>query len=471
MRTSHLVLGVTAAVLLIGGGATYALMSPTTWEREATAAIKGGDYEDAVKIAKRGLVEKPGNRRLQGIFLAAETLGAGKEAAFSIDAPERCMAYFNTVDVLSKNNAIWVNGAERGKAVEEAQKKLRDARQGLASEGLTIESLADLKPIAETGAKFLLSLGLDTEKKEVQLASLSAGKVLLLLDDKDGAKELIRACERGTGISSDERTRALGLLGVKYPAALKKIAFDSTHVLYGEARMALATVLWNIPEFMEKLPTYEPARITPNVSDTFRNDIANLSSAPNWRALLSSSDGIAAFKVWPFATTGWLSESGKALGSADFGWSVPYLQAGGRRGIGAVAMIRKTKVEVVPLAALLPVEDPLKDSAFAGLGTPKFKMDGSEQTIAVWIASRTETVTQFRDETHYNAYLGSSTVKVPYETRGDMNYWVVLTYNPGTKRMDRAGYRKGDDPFAPGIETLAAIPSASQPSAPPPTNP
>ena len=325
------------------------------------------------------LVEKPGNRRLQGIFLAAVALGAGKDGGINLEVPDRCMADFNTVDVLSKTNTVWVSCAERDKAVEAAQKELRDTRQGFASIGLTIESLADLKPIAEAGAKYLLGLGLDTEKKEVQSASMVAGKALLLLDDKDGAKELVRACERGTGISSDERTRALGLLGVKYPDALKKIAFDSTHVLYGEARMALATVLWNIPEFQEKLPNYEAARISPMVADTFKNEVANMSSAPNWRALLSTPDGIATFKVWPFATTGWLSASGKALGTADFGWSVPYLQAGGRRGIGAVAMIRKTKVEVVPLEALLPVEDPLKDSGFSGLATPKFKMDGSEE--------------------------------------------------------------------------------------------
>jgi len=443
MQSRHLYLGIGAAVLIGGGAAAYVVVAPSTWEREATSAIRGGDYEDAMKIAKRGLVEKPGNRKLQGLFLAALTLERSKDDSSSwshftvLGGPERFLANLNTVGFLSKNTAIWPAGKDRDLAVEEAQKELREIRQGFAAKGLSLESIEDLKPAAAAASRFFLSLKLDNDKKEVQRATIAAAKVLLLLGDKDGSKVLLEACERARNMGGDERVGALCLLGVRDAKVLKKIAFDPSHSLYGEARQALALILWNLPEFQEGLPNLQPAKLR-------SGELASILSRAglNWQAFLTSEKELDAFKVWPFGGCFWISASGTASGSADFGWTVPFLNSGGRKGIAAVGMIRKEKVEVVPLESFLGVEG----EAYV----PDIQSDGSEVT------------TEFREEFRYNPYLGVSKIRVPYQTTASVPYWAVLIFNPSNKRMERSGYRKGSEPFAKDAVNLTTLPATPQ---------
>lgn len=130
MKNTHLAIGA-AALVLVGGGGAYLALSPSQWERDAVSAIKVGDYEDAVKIAKRGLVEKPGHRKLQGLFLSALALerakdGAGEWSQYTVlNGAEHYLANLNTVGILSKNSTIWPSGKDRDKAVENAQSDYR----------------------------------------------------------------------------------------------------------------------------------------------------------------------------------------------------------------------------------------------------------------------------------------------------------------------------------------------------------
>lgn len=454
MKRTHLVLGITGAVLVGGGAAAYVALAPSTWEREATSAIKGGDYEDAMKIAKRGLVEKPGNRRLQALFVAALALERSKDDSGSwyrytvLNGPERFIGNLNTVGFLSKSTAIWPNGKERDLAVEVAEKELREIRQGFAAMGLSLESIDDLKPVATGAAKFFLGLKLDRDRKEVQRATLAAAKVLLLLEDKDGSRVLLQACEQARGMETGERVAALCLLGVRDLKVLQKIAFDSSQSLYGEARQALALTLWNLPEFQEGLPKLDPAKInTGDLADIFAR------AGINWSAFLTSEKDLGNFKAWPGASSFWISASGTAHGAADFGWSVPLVYSGGRKGIAAVGMIRKDRASVVPVDGFLPVEG---EGYF-----PEIRSDSSEQRLAIKVGTRQEVTTEYREEFRYNPYLGGRLIKVPYQITGTVPYWAVLTFNPSSKRMERSGFRKGFDPFAKDIQTLASLPSTN----------
>ncbi len=59
----NLIFGIAGTVLLVGGAGAYLALTPSPQGKEATAAIKAGNYEDAVRLANRGSVDQSGNRR------------------------------------------------------------------------------------------------------------------------------------------------------------------------------------------------------------------------------------------------------------------------------------------------------------------------------------------------------------------------------------------------------------------------
>jgi len=435
------------AIVLIGGVA-YQVLSPSVWERDSLSSIKVGDYDEAIKISKRGLVERPGNRKLQALFLIATALNRAGDGETSwgretvTEGTSRYLADLNIAGPLGEAKDLWVDGETRQKAVDAAQNELREIRKGFASKGMALENADDLKDIGRVAAKAFLGLKLDVDRQEVQRANLAAYKTLVLLGEKDATKGLLASCESAKDLQQWERIRALKIVGAKNFPAIKATAFDKSQSLYREARLALTLSLWDSEEGFASLANYDQSRLEqPSGSDW--DDFATLSDAGTGRHKRMQG-GVRNL---------WATDDNAMVGTT-FAWSAPLLKKGGQSGFGVVARVESAEVKIVPFDHFLPIEDPANASLQTDPGTP-----GEPTRLAVCVARREERGTEYRDVNKYSAWKGSYVAKEPYQTMTSVDYWVLLTYNPSTKRMEHQGYRKGKNPFAADALPASGIPA------------
>jgi hypothetical protein len=450
MKPLHKYLSIASLAAILAAGGAYMAFSPSVWERDALGSIKAGDYDEAIKVCKRGLVEKPGSHKLQAIFLAATALNRSKDGetaweheTVSVGA-SRFLADLNIVGHLGADKPLWVDGETRQKAVDVAQDELREIRKGFASKGMVLEDVKDLRDIGRTAANAFLALKLDPDKHEVQRANLAAHKTLMLLGDDRGTKGVIKACEAAKDLDRWERIRALVSVAEKDFPALKTIAFDKDHSLFKEARIALTLAIWDSEDGNAALKNFDQVKLVRPTGN-------------NWEDLAALSDVEAAKrKRRIFVSNQWNTENKDLIG-ASFAWSVPLIRKDSQAGVGVVGRLETDGMKILPIARFIKTERDSSPTLCQETVTT-----GDPVRLAIRVATRQEMGTAYRNESKYSRWKGFYQERVPYKTMTGVDYWAVLAYNAATKRMDFQHYVKGPEGqtlFATDAAKLDGVPS------------